>query len=220
MAVAAVTGLAAEARIARRAGIAALAAGGDAARTAAICAQLLAEGAALVSFGIAGALAPGLAPGTLLLPRRVLDEAGAAIAVDAGWHARVRDHLRTLGLVAVDGDIIGAAGIVASPGEKAALHRRTAAVAVDLESHIAAAAAHRLGRAFLVLRAVADPAAFALPPAAAVGIEAHGHVAILAVLSSILRRPGQVGDLVRLARYTRRALAMLKRSAPALGASL
>ncbi len=216
MGVAALTGLAAEARIARRIGIAATATGGDAARTQAIAERLLAENAALVSFGIAGALDPALAPGTLLLPRRVVNEAGVAIAVDADWQARLGAALRARGLVAVEGDLLGIAQIVASPEEKAALYRRTGAVAVDLESHIAAAVAQRLGRPFVVLRAVADPALSALPPAALVGMDADGNAAIVPVLGSILHRPGQVPDLIRVALHTRRALAALTRAAPVL----
>ena len=74
MALMAVAGLAAEARILHGRGIAAEASGADPARAAAIAERFLAAGAdAILSFGIAGALAPGLAPGTILLPRRIVD---------------------------------------------------------------------------------------------------------------------------------------------------
>ncbi|HUZ75123.1 MAG TPA: hopanoid-associated phosphorylase [Stellaceae bacterium] len=215
MALAAVTGLAAEARILQRRGIEAVATGGDPERTAAAVERILATAASLMSFGIAGALAPGLAPGTLLLPRRVVSE-GTAITVDEAWRGRVDEALRALGLRPVADDILGATAIIAAPEEKARLHRRTGAVAVDLESHIAAVAAQRLSRPFMVLRAVADPAGFALPPAAAVGLDAAGRAALLPVLGSILRDPAQVPALLRLARHTRRALAALTQAAAAL----
>ncbi len=61
MRVGAVTGLAAEAKVARRAGLIARPSGGIAAQTTASPRRLLREGAeALISFGIAGALAPAL----------------------------------------------------------------------------------------------------------------------------------------------------------------
>ncbi len=68
----------------------------------------------------------------------------------------------------------------------------------------------------MVLRAVADPAGFALPPAAAIGLDEAGRIALLPVLGSILRHPGQVPALLRLARHTRAALAALERAAAAL----
>jgi adenosylhomocysteine nucleosidase len=217
MRIAAVTGLAAEARILRRRGIAALATAGDPARTAAAAARLLGDGAdALLSFGIAGAIDPALAPGTMLLPRRVRDESGAIFAADPAWHDQMRQALFALGLAAEEGDLLGLAAIAATGDAKAGLRARTGAVAVDLESHVAAAAAHRAGRPFLALRAVADPAGFALPPAAAVGLDAHGRAALAPVLWSLARQPAQLGALVRLARHARAALRSLARAAASL----
>jgi adenosylhomocysteine nucleosidase len=211
MTIAAVTGLAAEARIAERNGILARATGGDARRTAEACADFLAAGAALVSFGIAGALAPGLAPGTLLVPRRVVSDA-AVIAVDDAWQRRLAQALGR----ANEDDLFGAAAMIAMPAAKAALHRRTGAVAVDLESHIVAAAARRANKPFVVVRAVADSAAFALPPAVAVGLDAAGRAALGPVLRAVLRQPGQVPALACLAWHTRAALGALARAAAVL----
>lgn len=132
------------------------------------------------------------------------------------WNARARDALRARGIDAIEDDLLGATRIVAARNAKAELHRRTGAAAVDLESGAVAAVAQRLGRPFLALRAVADPAGFALPPAALVGIDSAGRTALLPVLLSILRRPGQLADLVRLAHHSRRALDALARAAPAL----
>ncbi|HZT51736.1 MAG TPA: hopanoid-associated phosphorylase [Stellaceae bacterium] len=217
MSIAAITGLAVEARIARRAGFAAAVSGADAARAKGVARRLLEEGAAaLMSFGVAGALAPGLAPGALLLPSRVIDPAGAEFLPDPAWRDAARAALAARGLGVIEDPLAGAAHIVAAPAEKAALHRRTGAAGVDLESTAAAAAARRAGRPFLVLRAVADPADFALPAAALAAVDAAGRTLVLPVLLAALRRPGQVPDLVRLARFTRRALDALARAAAAL----
>jgi hopanoid-associated phosphorylase len=213
----AVTGLAAEARILHRRGLAAIATAGDAARTHAACARLLADGAdALLSFGIAGALDPALVPGTLLLPRRVVGEGGEIFAADPAWHDRLRHALAARGLAPDEGDLLGRATIAMTVGEKATLRARACAVAVDLESAAAAAAARAAGRPFLVLRAVADPAGFALPHAAAIGLDDSGRAALAPVLASLLRRPGQVPSLLRLALHTRAALKSLARAAASL----
>jgi adenosylhomocysteine nucleosidase len=220
MAAAAVTGLAAEARIARRAGLAAAASGGRAARTRAVIAQLIADGAtALVSFGICGGLDPALPPGCLLLPAAVRDEAGQRWVVDRPWHARIAATLAARGIAARQGDLLGADAIAASPERKAALRRESGAIAADLESHHVARAAAESGLPFLVLRAIADPAERALPPAALIELGASGRPALAAVLLSLARHPAQLPALLRVASDTRQALRALDRGAVALTAA-
>ena len=217
MAPAAVTGLAAEAAIARAAGLHTVVGGGDAARTAAAVERVLGDGAtALISFGICGGLDPALASGTLLLPRVARDEAGVVYDVDPIWRGRLERDLRGAGIVASTSAILGASGIAVSPADKAALFRQHGAAAVDLESHIVAAAARRRGVPFIVLRAIADDAARAVPPAALVGLGETGRPAYRAVLRSIARRPAQVPGLLRLALDTRRALTALRRAVSVL----
>jgi hopanoid-associated phosphorylase len=207
MKVAAVTGLAAEAAVARRAGISAEPSGGIAAQTTAIAESLLRAGAeALMSFGIAGALAPTLMRGCLLVPRTVIEESGTRYAVDSGWRMPVIDALRGAGLWIEEGDLLGAPDAAAAPARKAELHRITGAVAIDLESHLVAQVAARAGRPFLALRAVADSAAQALPDAAVHGLAASGKPAFGRVLLSVARDPRQIPALIKLADDTRRAL--------------
>jgi len=211
MRVTAITGLEAEARIARHAGLTAIVSGGIAKRTIALAEACLREGAdALVSFGIAGALATHLSAGSLLLPHSIVDEGGTRYRVDEAWRARVAATLVAAGMRAEEGDILGAAEAVASPMRKAELFHRTRAIAVDLESHLVARAAAHAGRRFLVLRAVADPASRALPPAAVHGIDEKGAPALGRVLAAVLRDPMQVPALVRLALDTRNALFALR----------
>jgi adenosylhomocysteine nucleosidase len=216
---AAVTGLAAEAKILRRMGWRVVAAGGDAVRTAAAITGLMAQGASgLVSFGIGGGLDPALASGSLVLPLAVRDEAGRRFPVDRAWHGAVAAALARAGVAASTGDVLGAEAIVATPDGKRALHGAGAVIA-DLESHRVARAAQTAGMPFLVLRAVADPAAHAVPPAARVGLDAEGHAALGPVLRSLLRDPLQLPALLRIAAETEAALRALRRAAPALGAS-
>lgn len=210
MKVAAITGLRTEARLAHRFGLVAIASGGTAARTRVVSESLLNEGAAaLLSFGIAGALAPPLASGTLLLPRTVIEENGDRHPVDGAWRSRVETALAATGLPVESGAILGAAQAADTRERKAALFRSTGAVAIDLESHLVARVAAEAGRPFLVLRAIADPALRALPPAAVNGLDERGAPALGRVLASVLRQPGQVPVLLRLAGDVRRALSAL-----------
>lgn len=157
MPVVAVSGLAAEARIARRAGLRTVAAGGDARLTHARLQQLVGEGVTgLVSFGISGGLDPAQACGSLLLPAAVVSETGERHAVDGDWHATLLAALAAAGRSSSTGDTLGAAAIAASASAKAALFRATGAVAVDLESHLVARAAQAASVPFIVLRVIAD----------------------------------------------------------------
>ena len=217
---AALTGLEAEARVLRRWGMIAEPSGADPARAEAIAARLLADGAdGIVSFGIAGALAPDLAPGALLLPRRIVTEAGESYAADPALRERVAQHLAAMGFAADTRDLLGRDEVVATAEEKASLFRRTGAVAVDLESHAAARAAAHAERSFVALRAVADLAGFDLPPAALVGLDRDGRAKIGPVLRELMHKPAQLPALIRLALLTRAALRSLSRSASALSRS-
>jgi hypothetical protein len=96
----------------------------------------------LVSFGIAGALAPDLPLGTVIDATRVVDESGAVL-----WEGGPLGAAR-----ARTGTILGASRIVDDPAERARLHERTGAEAVDMESGPLA----RSGRLVGCLRAVSD----------------------------------------------------------------
>jgi len=210
MRLAALCGFASEVRLARRFGIEAAATAGDAARGRALAARAVAAAEAVLSVGIAGGLAPRLAPGTLLLPRVVLTESGERLDIDRALHRRSLAALAEAGLHAETGDLLGLEAVVATRHAKAAHHARHGAVAVDLESIHVARAAQQAGKPFLVLRAVADPAARGLPAAALVGLHPSGRAAPGRVLAAVLRRPGQIPDLVATARDTRHALAALR----------
>jgi adenosylhomocysteine nucleosidase len=218
MPIAAVTGLVAEARIARRIGWRAVAAGGDAEWTRRAMAQLVADGArALVSFGICGGLDPALTPGALILPQVVISEDGRRWRVDTALRSVLAAVLGRARVVALGGDVFGAARAADTPERKAALNRESGAIAVDLESHLVADAAAAAGLPFAVLRAVADPAERVLPPAALIGLTAAGRPALGRILLSLVRRPAQLPALLQLARDTRRSLAALRRAGEALG---
>ena len=221
MTIGAVTGLAAEATVAREIGFEALAGGGTAAGTAAAASALLTRPViGLVSFGIAGGLAPGLASGALVLPAAVRARNGIAHWVDVEWHLRLTAAARKARLAVTVGGMLGDDAIAATAAAKSRLHRETSAVAVDLESHVVAAVARQARVPFLVLRAVADPAERDLPPAALLPLTAGGRPNLARVLPSVARHPRQVPDLLTLARESKLALAALRRAGYALRGEL
>jgi adenosylhomocysteine nucleosidase len=207
-----VCGLAAEARIARRAGFPVVVGAGDRRRTAALLAAA-APSDCLVSFGIAGALSPELRPGDLILSAEIVSQQGNWRGEEA-WTGRLAEIARSIG--AANAPVLGADAILASSTDKAQARTRFGASAVDLESDIVARAATEAGIPFAALRAIADPVGRDIPPAALIALAADGTPDLIRLFASVLRRPWQVAALFRLAREARQALAALARAAPVL----
>lgn len=211
------TGLQAEAKIARRAGFAAVVGGGDHRRTVQVVEEAASQAECLVSFGIAGALAPGLQPGDIVLSTEVVDD-------DRRWLSS--DTLRPLIAALVpqigarEGAVLGARIALASEDDKRRAWQETGAVAVDLESVVVARSAAALGIPFVVLRAIADTATRELPPAALVPLRPDGKPMLGQVLASVMRRPQQLPSLLGVAREARQALAALVGPARALHGAL
>ena len=190
------TGLTSEARLVAGLGHV-LAGGGDRPGAVRATEALMSAGvSAVLSFGLAGGLAPDLPAGALVVPRAVLVD-GQRLACDARLMA-------WLGGATVD-LLTDAPGIIVTRSAKSALWAATGAAAVDLESGPLARAAHHAGLPFAVLRAVCDPATRDLPPAALAALDAHGGIAALRIAGSILKHPGQLPGLIALGRDTARA---------------
>jgi len=202
----AVTGMAFEARIARGHGVEAVfAARAD--RLERALAEATARGCAgIVSFGTAGGLAPDLAPGALVIADAI-DGPFGRVQTDPAWSARLVAALHETPVWArvTRGTMAAVSAPVISEQEKASLHRAKGALAVDMESHIAAAFAASRGVPFAVCRAIVDPAWRTLPRAATAGLRDDGSTAILPILRELLKQPSQLGPLLQVAGDARAA---------------
>lgn len=133
------------------------------ARAAAAVDALRARGARRVLlWGTAGALEPGLAPGMLVVPERVVGPRGETFAFDPGWRAELLTRLGPARHIR-GGVLASVVRPVATPAEKSALAARTGAAVVDMEAAAVAAAAATAGLPCMVLRAVVDPLELVLP---------------------------------------------------------
>ena len=222
-----VTGLAVEARILRRNlapsdlqdDVMVACAGADSGRAGRAAAALLEAGAgALISYGIAGGLDPALRAGAVVLADAVLLPGGQAVPTDSPWRERL------LGLAAghtlTGGTLAGSDRALASLADKRGLFETSGAVAVDMESHAVAAVARTAGVAFLVLRAVADPAGRPLPRAVRGSIAANGEPRPAVVLARLATRPWELPALLALRRDSTLALKALGSLTRALGPAL
>jgi len=169
----------------------------------------------IISFGIAGGLAADLAPGAWVVASGVVAAHGR-YPTDRDWSRRL---LHALGC-AVHADIAGVDAPVVEPAGKRWLRDATASVAVDMESHIAAAAAEAHGLPFAACRVIIDPAHRSLPPAALVNLRPDGTPDIFAVFRSVLREPSQLPALLRVAADARAAQLALRAGRRRLGPGL
>lgn len=213
-----VTGFRAEARCLPAGLASVVCSGAEPERARHLAGELVAAGASLlISFGVAGALGPGLVTGDLVLPEAVLTPDDRRLACDVEFRTRLAAALTAQGIRQVAAPLLAGSGmIVSEPAARRALFARTGATAVDMESHAVAEAAAAAGRPFLVIRAIADTADDRMPSLAAKALRPDGSTDVSAVLRGLLVHPGDLPDLLRLATRTRRALRTLARTAPAL----
>jgi nucleoside phosphorylase len=149
----------------------------------------------VVSFGLAGALRDGLAPGTVVDATRVVDVEGTVLWDDG-----------PLGVPGAEPvTILAAEAIVDDPAERRRLHERTGADAVDLESGPLA----RSGRLQGVLRAVSDTPSRPLEGLAG-GVKQDGGYDWAALARVLVRSPR---GFIRSAIAAQRALGRLGEAA-------
>ena len=209
----AVTGLALEARIAAGPGVRTVVSAVDSHQLASALDRAIHDGAcAIISFGVAGGLTGDIGPGTWLVGRSIVT-GRRRWACDTAWAELLLAKLPG----ARHAEIAGSDHVVLQPDDKRALHEHTGAIAVDTESHIAAATAALHGLPFAAFRVVADPASRKLPPAASLAIGRSGRVRLGVVAGSIARKPGQLPALVRTAIDARAAFRALLRGRRLLG---
>ncbi len=210
-----VVGLAFEARIVAAPGVRVICSGDGRHLTASLMKAIRQGSPGLISFGVAGGLAPELRPGACIVGSDIVWDK-ARVETNSAWSHRVLNTIPG----AIYGTLLGVANPVACPKTKRDLHQRTGAVAVDMESHIVAriAAAHDLP--VVAIRVVTDPAERALPGAALAAMRPDGTTDIIKMLRSMVQRPRELPSLVRTAIDARAARAALLRGRKLLGPTL
>lgn len=209
-----VTGFNREVATLRQPGVRVIAGGGD---EAGLRAKLehLADGAlGIASYGMTGALADGLAIGDWVVGNRI--SGAVELECDQAWRDALLDRLpgaRAGGFFA-DGRMID------TVEEKLALGVRFQALAVDMESHVAAAIAAERGLPFAIVRCVSDGARHLLPHAITVSMRPDGGVDGMAMLRSLAARPAQIADVGRTIAGFMKAMRELERGAARMGLRL
>jgi adenosylhomocysteine nucleosidase len=216
-----VVGLAFEARIAAGPGVQVICSGDGrnlASKLTAAIADARARGhgyQGLVSFGVAGGLAPQLPTGACVVGSHVLC-GSRSMPTDRSWSEKLLQTIPG----AVSGGLLGVSAPVAHPRDKRELYTKTGAIAVDMESHVVAAVGLEHEIPFAAIRVITDPAKRALPASAIAAMRPNGTTDIAAMFRAVLKRPRDVPALVRTAIDARAARASLVRGRYWLGPAL
>jgi hopanoid-associated phosphorylase len=210
-----VVGMAFEARIAAGLGVPVIC-GGDGKHLATALTHAMAAGCGgLISFGVAGGLAPDLKPGSCVIGSSVLD-GDVTRPTDTRWSQRLMRMIPG----SVLGSIAGVSEPLAFASEKRELHARTGALIVDMESHVVARAAEEHGVPVAAIRVVVDPVSRTIPRSALAGTRADGTIDPLAVMRSLIRYPRDLAGLIRMSFDARAARAALVQGCSLLGPGL
>ena len=181
--------------------------------------ELVNKGAeALVSFGIAGGLAPELQAGALVLASKVIDGEKTFDTSDE-WRNSLKRAL-PVGFNIVEGPIVGCDTMVLSQFEKNKLHNNTGAVACDMETHALARVAVEKNLPFIVVRAISDPVWQDLPNWVLSCLTSKGEFDYFCIALALARRPWKLPNLISLASNSKRAFNSLHRTASVAGSTL
>jgi adenosylhomocysteine nucleosidase len=158
----------------------------------------------VLSLGFAGALEERFHVGDVLLATEVVSAEGRSWPTT--WPGELppgewRPPLHRVRLLTTP-------HLVTSPAEKRSLGEKHRAAAVDMESAIVAQCCQRQGIPFGCVRAVSDDWTTPLSPQL-VPLLTNGRVSLVRMLTTLVRSPGLVAELWRLARQTRYASGQL-----------
>jgi adenosylhomocysteine nucleosidase len=170
------------------------------------------EVTAVISIGYSGALERRLRVGDLVLASELMGLLGpggreiepTVYQANPGLLRAATEALRATPLRVVVGPTVTAPDIIATPAGKQGLGRQTGAVAVDMESYWVARAASERGFPFLALRAISDAQQDLLPPFDQI-LDADGNPGTRRLAAHLIREPGSLVRLVKLARDSGRA---------------
>lgn len=154
----------------------------------------------VLSVGFSGALQPEQRVGDLVLGTEVVDSQGNR------WPTFCPQTLANRDIVA--GRLLTMPELVGDPSEKQRLGRHHQAVAVDMESAVAARLCYQHNVPFACLRVISDDLGTALSPHL-IELLGQGRVSIPRLAAKVLRHPKLIRELWRLAGQTRLAACQL-----------
>jgi adenosylhomocysteine nucleosidase len=174
--------------------------------------SLLSQGVSvLISWGTAGALEPGLAPGALILGQAAVSTTSDEVYdCDGDTTTWLDQALAPLTPIHARG--LSSAEVIPDIATKSRLYQQHHCAFVDMESVTIGAIAHAAGIKFAIVRVIVDPAQFSLPESALAGLgPSEGQ--LRRTLTALAQHPAECGAMIKLGFWYFRALRQLSRAA-------
>lgn len=172
--------------------------------------KLISQGADLIiSFGLAGALDPGLKSGSIIISTQVLTPSYKKISCNPSLGIKIFNLKKSKSGVYFR-PIVGSNYPITSATEKKKIFKNSKAAAVDMETHIAAQIAQKQRVPFLAIRSICDTANQNLPDFVATIIKNQKKLNILQVLRLIVSRPSELKKFSKLIINYRRGIKSLR----------
>jgi adenosylhomocysteine nucleosidase len=159
----------------------------------------------LMSFGIAGALEPGMPIGSMIIGSQTASPDGTWTC-DGAWTGDLMQKFPQ----AHCGGVWGSEYLVATAKEKLALHQKSRCIIVDMESQCVAQIAQEAKIPFAILRVVCDHSEMDVPLAVMAAIAEDGTLHAGRALWRVLRHPSQIPNIFHVMYGTGKALSVLK----------
>jgi len=190
---------------------------GSGSENAAIAAQKLLDHGAkqLISWGCAGALAPHLKAGDLVIPTLIQMPNNTKLSTHTQWSRKTVKLLENT-IKCYNGKLLESESIISLASHKALQYQRTQALAVDMESGAVARIAAQAQVPFIAIRSIVDPAQLDLPKAINYAMNDQGTIAIPKLMFYLCMHPAELPRLVRLGLHFNAASKTLKHLAQQL----
>lgn len=153
---------------------------------------------ALLSWGTAVALKPGLKPGQLLIPANVMASDQTPVSVTPDWHSQLVSYLSATFKICTE-PLIATDRLLHTATDKQAVRVSSGAVAADMESAALGSLARENRVKFAALRVVTDSAGMRLPDWLPACIDAYGQPHPARLLTRLLSHPQDWYAMLRLA---------------------
>lgn len=173
---------------------------------------------AIIVFGTAGAVAPDLDAGDIVLYDKLVDACDGEFAISEDLQQFLRELLAELNPRVGKGLTVSNA--VCSVDEKRSIHAREDCLCVDMESTTVARWASEHQLPFACVRVIVDGPQQAVPSAALNGMKPNGTSDAVATCFALLRRPKQLPEIIRLGKNYSKALRTLASAASLIVKSL
>ena len=174
----------------------------------------------LISWGTAAALIDEVHTGDLILPEFIHTEAGETNQTDPVCHCNLMEKLST-GIATVhSGTLAETRTVLENPEQKTELHRRTGAIAADMESAAIMQVAKDNNLPFIAVRTVVDESHAVIPAELIRHVDIFGTPNITGLITEFFYRPHLISNIYSLSRAMNTALDTLGKIAAEIDESI